>query len=187
VKAFLAALLMLGTASCGSADAVPAQSHQPMAHFARGPNLQLTGRVVDAANLIDDRSEEALSARLRALESATSDQLVVVTVPSLNGQTIERFTLGVGKQWGIGRAGVDNGVIILLAPTDRRVRVEVGLGLEGLLTDAKAGEIIKAMLPRFETRDYVGGLKVGVDRIDQLLRSDRRRPQPKFAPMREAA
>ncbi len=136
---------------------------------------------------MDDRSEQALSLRLEALEKATSDQLVVVTVPSLNGQTIEGYSLALGNRWGIGRKDVDNGVIILVAPTERKVRVEVGLGLEGLLTDARAGEVIKAMLMRFKARDYAGGLGIGVDQIDQLLRSDRRRPQAKPMPVKEAA
>ncbi len=186
MKGIFAALAMLGAAACGPADAVPAEKSQTL-QFTSAFELQLTGRVVDAANLMDDQSERALNSRLEALENATSDQLVVVTVPSLNGQTIESFALGLGKRWGIGRADVDNGVIILVAPTERKVRVEVGLGLEGLVTDARAGEVVKAMLARFKANDYAGGLGVGVDRIDQLLRSDRRRPQPKLTPVREAA
>ena len=186
MKTILAALAMLGAAACGSADAVPAEGSSPV-QLARGAELQLTGRVVDAANLMDDRSKQALSAQLEALERATTDQMVVVTVPSLNGQTVERFSLDLANRWKVGRGDVDNGVMILVAPTERKVRVEVGVGLEGLLTDARAGEAIKAMLARFRAGDFPGGMGDGVDRIDQLLRSDRRRPQPKPGPMREAA
>jgi len=186
VEAFLAALVMLGTAACGSADAVPA-GRSATVDLATPSDLKLTGRVVDAANLMDDRSEQALTSRLEALERATSDQVVLVTVPSLYGQSIERFSLDLANRWKVGRADVDNGVMILVAPTDRKVRVEVGLGLEGLLTDAEAGEVIKKMLPRFEAADYAGGLSIGVDQIDQLLRSDRRRPQPNPVPNGEAA
>ena len=181
MKLILAAVA-LAVAGCGQSGAAPAKDEAtPIGE------LQLTGRVVDAARIMDDRSKQALTLRLEALERATSDQLLVVTVPSLKGQPIEDYSLNLGKRWGIGRADVDNGVIILVAPTERKVRVEVGLGLEGLLTDAKAGDVIKTMVPRFKAGDYAGGIGVGVDRIDQLLRSDRRRPQPKPAPIKEAA
>jgi uncharacterized protein len=186
MKTLLAALAMLGAAACGPAEAGRAEKARTP-QYATGSQPRLTGRVVDTANLIDDRSEQALSLRLEALEKATSDQMVVVTVPSLSGQSIESYALALGNRWRIGREDVDNGVIILVAPTERKVRVEVGLGLEGLLTDAKAGEVSKAVLPRFGAGDYAGGIGVAVDQIDQVLRSDRRRPQPKPVPEKEAA
>ena len=143
------------------------------------PGLQLTGRVVDDANLLDPADEQALAERLAKLEQETTDQIVVVTVSSLEGQKIEKYAFDLANRWQIGRADVDNGVLIVVAPSERKVRIEVGKGLEGLLTDAKASLVIKAMIPRFKTGDYAGGVSIGADRIDQLLRSDRRRPRPK--------
>jgi uncharacterized protein len=187
MKLLFAVLVMLGAAS-GSARTVSDRPRPPKVLFAKAPPLALTGRIVDAANLLGEREELALSKRLAALEKATSDQLVVVTVAGLEGDTIEHYTLALGNRWGIGRADIDNGVIILVAPVERKVRIEVGLGLEGLLTDAKAGEMIRtAILPRFVARDFPGGIAAGVDRIDRLLRSDVRRPQPKPARLKEAA
>lgn len=186
MKAQLAALALLSAAACGSAGtaAPPPKGSVAVAH--REP-LKLVGRVVDAARIIADDDEQRLVKQLAALESATSDQIVVVTVPSLHGDTIERYSIALANRWGIGRADVDNGVIVLVAPLERKVRIEVGLGLEGLLTDAKAKEVIAAMLPRLSKSDFGGGLRIGVDAIDQLLRSDRRRPQPKPEVQKEAA
>lgn len=183
----LATLALLGVAACGSAERLPASSTQAASIGSGASSLALTGRVVDAAQVIDARDEQALSAKLEALEQATSDQMVVVTVASLEGDTIEHKTMALGQKWGIGRADVDNGVIILVAPNDHKVRVEVGLGLEGLLTDAKAAEVITKMMPRFRQQDYAGGLNLGVDAIGLLLRSDRRRPQPRTTARKEAA
>jgi uncharacterized protein len=146
----------------------------------------LTGRVVDNADLLPPAEEARLSARLAALEKSTSDQLVVVTVPSLNGETIQAFGLRAGRGWGIGQEDLNNGVLLIVAPTERRVRIEVGTGLEKLLTDEKAWFIIRdQILPRFKEGDYEQGIGAGVDRLTQLLEQDKRRPQP--WPRRKAA
>jgi uncharacterized protein len=138
------------------------------------PNYpQLTGRVVDDANLLslDERAE--LDADLKALEDKSSDQLVVVTSPSLQGFTIEDFGYQLGRHWGIGAKEKDNGVLLIVAPNERKVRIEVGRGLEPILTDAMSKVVINgAILPRFRTGDYAGGIKEGVKGIELVLTGD---------------
>ena len=100
---------------------------------------------------------------LKALEDKSSDQVVVVTLPSLQGFTIEDFGYQLGRHWGIGTKEKDNGVLLIVAPNERKVRIEVGRGLEPMLTDAMSNVIINgAILPRFRTGDYAGGIKEGV-------------------------
>ena len=110
---------------------------------------------------------------MKALEDKSSDQLVVVTLPSLQGYTIEDFGYQLGRHWGIGTAKLDNGVLLIVAPNERKVRIEVGYGLEPILTDALTKIIIEnAILPRFRAGDFPGGIKDGVR--DIALASDRR-------------
>ena len=124
---------------------------------------QLTGRVVDDADLLSAADIAELDAGLKALEDKSSDQVVVVTLPSLQGFTIEDFGYQLGRHWGIGTKEKDNGVILIVAPNERKVRIEVGRGLEPLLTDAMSNVIINgAILPRFRSGDYAGGIKEGV-------------------------
>jgi uncharacterized protein len=134
---------------------------------------ELTGRVVDDANLLTYPEEVAVTADLKALEDKSSDQLVVVTLPSLQGYTIEEFGYQLGRRWGIGTAKFDNGVILLVAPNERKVRIEVGRGLEGTLTDALSKIIIEnSILPRFRDGDFAGGIKNGVRDIALVLTGD---------------
>jgi uncharacterized protein len=134
-------------------------------------------RVQDRANVLPAAQEIELARRSEALEKATSDQLVVVTVPTLNGQDIARFGTAVGNREGIGQADKDNGVLVIVAPNERQVRIAVGDGLEGLLTDQRASEIVQHMLPRFRSGDKAGAINIGVSEIDAVLRSNLRRPQ----------
>ena len=97
---------------------------------------ELTGRVVDNAGLLSPAVEQALTEQLAAHEQATTNQVVVVTLPNLQGYTIEEFGYQLGRYWGIGQKGKDNGVVFLVAKAERKVRLEVGYGLEGVLTDA---------------------------------------------------
>jgi uncharacterized protein len=134
---------------------------------------QLTGRVVDNADLLnaDDRAE--LETELKTLEDKGSDQVVVVTLPSLQGLSIEDFGYQLGRHWGIGTKEKDNGVLLIVAPNERKVRIEVGRGLEPILTDAMSNVIINgAILPRFRTGDYAGGIKEGVKGIELVLTGD---------------
>jgi uncharacterized protein len=134
---------------------------------------ELTGRVVDDANLLTYPEEVAITADLKALEDKSSDQVVVVTLPSLQGYTIEDFGYQLGRHWGIGTSRLDNGVILLVAPNERKVRIEVGTGLEGTLTDALSKLIIEnAILPRFREGDFSGGIKDGVRDIILVLTGD---------------
>ena len=139
----------------------------------------LTGRVVDNAELLDPATEELITTRLAALERSTSDQLVVVTLPDLHGERIETVGLRLGRAWGVGQRELNNGVLIVVAPLDRRVRIEVGSGLEGLLTDETAGAIIdEDMLPLFSKGRHPQAIETGVKRISAVLEQDRRRPRP---------
>ena len=101
---------------------------------------------MDEANLLAPAVEARLDADLARLEGRTSDQLVVVTLPSLKGRSIEQVGLALGNGWAIGQAELNNGVLLIIAPSERKVRIEVGCGLEGLLTDERAASIIAAPL-----------------------------------------
>jgi len=133
----------------------------------------LSGRVVDEADLLSAADRQQLTAELKALEDKTSDQLVVVTLPSLQGYTIEDFGYQLGRHWGIGTSKRDNGVLLIVAPNERKVRIEVGYGLEPVLTDALTRVIIEsAILPRFRTGDFAGGIKDGTQGIVLVLTGD---------------
>lgn len=133
----------------------------------------LTGRVVDQARLLSPAKEAELTSKLEALERESSDQLVVVTVDSLQGFEIEDFGYRLGRAWGIGQKESDNGVLLLVAPEERKVRIEVGYGLEPILTDALSALIIhEKILPAFREGYYERGIEQGVDAIDQQLRLD---------------
>ena len=133
----------------------------------------LTGRVVDQAAVIPVATRDAIEAKLRDLEDKSGIQLVVATVKSLQGGDIETFANQLFRTWKLGEAKKNNGVLLLVAPTERKVRIEVGYGLEGTLTDALAQVIIaSAMVPRFKTNDYPGGIERGVDGIISVLTTD---------------
>ena len=126
----------------------------------------LTGRVVDQANLIPPVERDALTARLEQLENESGRQLVVATVSSLEGRSIEDYGYRLGRTWAIGQKGKDDGVVLLVAPKERKVRIETGYGARVFLTDAMSSIIIReAILPSFKANDYPGGIKAGVDQI----------------------
>jgi uncharacterized membrane protein YgcG len=115
----------------------------------------LTGRVVDEANLIDNSTRLSLTTKLAYLETKTTDQLVVVTLNSLQGTSIEDFGLRLGRYWQIGQKNKNNGVLLVVAPNERKVRIEVGYGLESTLTNGIADHIIaNKIIPRFQTGDF---------------------------------
>lgn len=133
---------------------------------------KLTGRVVDTAGLLSAGDQAALSQKLVALEQATSRQLVVATVPDLQGYPIEDYGYQLGRAWGIGQKGANNGVILLVSKNDRKVRIEVGYGLEPILTDALSSDIIQGrILPEFKQGDYAAGINAGVDAIAAQLQA----------------
>ncbi|WBY06995.1 TPM domain-containing protein [Sphingomonas sp. 7/4-4] len=126
----------------------------------------LTGRVVDDANLLAPEQEAGLVAKSAELEKATGHQLVVVTIPSLHGQDIATFGVDLGRRWGVGRKDIDDGVLLIVAPNERKARIEVGYGLEKALRDEEAGRILRdAILPAFRAGDMPKGIAAGVDGI----------------------
>lgn len=130
----------------------------------------LTGRVVDNAGVIDAALEESLSTELQSLEQKTSDQLVVVTVRSLDGEAIEAFSTRLFNTWKLGQKQKDNGVLLVVAPEDRKVRIEVGYGLENKLTNITAQRIIEqTIIPKFRAGDLNGGIKDGMADILAVL------------------
>lgn len=130
----------------------------------------LTGRVVDQANILNAGEESRLVGKLSALEAKTSIQLVVVTLSSLQDRPIEEWGLTLGRSWGIGQKGEDNGVLLIIAPNDRELRIEVGYGLEGTLPDATADAIIRnVIVPKFKAGNLPGGISDGVDAIIAVL------------------
>jgi uncharacterized protein len=133
----------------------------------------LTGRIVDEAGLLSAEDIAAIRSELSALEAASTDQLVVVTLKSLQGYEIEDFGYQLGRTWGIGQKGKDNGVLLIVAPNERRVRIEVGRGLEPVMTDALSKLIIEnAILPAFRRGDFPGGIRAGVRDIKDVLLGD---------------
>ena len=134
---------------------------------------QLTGRVVDEANILDAATRQALTDKLAAVEAKSGDQIVVVTLNSLQDTSIEDYGYQLGRHWGIGQKGTNNGAMLIVAPNERKVRIEVGYGLEGALTDAVTRLIIQnAILPRFRANDFQGGITRGVDDIVQVVSGD---------------
>ena len=126
----------------------------------------LTGRVVDTAEILSPAVEAALTERLAAFEDSTTTQVVVLTVPSLGGAVLEEFATRVFRAWGIGQEGRDNGALLLVARDDRAVRIEVGYGLEGDLTDARSATIIRTdIVPHFRGGDYDAGVLAGTEAI----------------------
>jgi len=172
VRPLLAALAL---AVCASPTAA-SQSSPPNAREATA-DVILTGRVVDGANLLPESAERLLTEKLAALQEATTDEMVVVTLESLRGASIEDVGFELGNRWGIGRADVDNGVLLVVAAEEGRVRIEVGTGLEGLLTNERAAAIVDAMIPKFEAERPVEAIDTGVTEVDRVLRSDPRRPR----------
>lgn len=123
-------------------------------------------RVVDAADLLDTAAEKALDARLAAFEDKTGRQFVVTTILDLQGYPIEDYGYRLGRAWGVGAKDKDDGVLLIVAPKDRKVRIEVGYGLEPVLTDAYASVIINsAIVPKFKAGDYPGGIRAGADAV----------------------
>lgn len=133
----------------------------------------LTGRVVDEANILQPETLKTLTESLALLEQRTGAQLVVVTLPSLQGYDISDYGYQLGRTWGIGQKGTDNGALLIVAPAEKKVRIEVGYGLEGTLTDAVASLIIqRAILPAFKRGDFDAGITHGVTAIADALLQD---------------
>jgi uncharacterized protein len=153
--------LLLTLAACSAPDRAPST---PIA------------RVEDQANLLSPAAEDRITAELAALERRTSDQVAVRTVASLGGKTIEETALSTARSAGLGHKGKDNGVLLLVAPREKKVRIETGRGIAGVLTDAEAGRIIRDMIATFRIGQMERGIEIGVRRIDRELSEDPMRP-----------
>jgi uncharacterized protein len=161
---YLAAVLLLSLSELGSAFSFP----------------PLTGRVIDQAGIMNAQSRSELEAKLQNLENKSGIQLVVATVKSLEGSDIETYANQLFRNWKLGEAKKNNGVLLLMAPKEHKVRIEVGYGLEGTLTDALSSVIISsAIVPRFKANDFSGGIERGVDGIINVLSGDTADWQPK--------
>lgn len=145
----------------------------------------LTGRIVDQAGVIPQSTRAALETKLRELEDKSGIQIVVASVKSLDGYDAETYANGLFRFWKLGEAKKNNGVLFLVAPNERKMRIEVGYGLEGTLTDALSKVILTtAVAPRFKANDFGGGVERGVDGVIAVLSGDsaewtkRARPPP---------
>lgn len=148
----------------------------------------LTGRVVDRADLLSPTVEAAITERLAAHEDSTTDQVALLTIPSLNGEVLEEYATTVFRTWGLGVEELDNGVLLLIARDDRKIRIEVGYGLEGDLTDQLSGIIIREeMTPRYRAGDFEGGTLGAVEAIVAVLEGTYEEPVTRsFAGMPES-
>jgi len=143
------------------------------AGFAADEYPALTGRITDQANIIPQQARTEIESKLQDLEQKSGIQLAVATVSSLNGQEIEPYANQLFRTWKLGEKEKNNGVLLLVAPNERRVRIEVGYGLEGTLTDALSKVIItNAMVPRLKKADYGDAITRGVDDIITVLTTD---------------
>ena len=133
----------------------------------------LSGRVVDEAGVLAPAQTQSLTQALAAAEQNTSNQLVVVTLPDLQGYDIADYGYQLGREWGIGSKENDNGVLLIVAPNDRKVRIEVGYGLEGVLTDALSSVIVQQeILPAFRQGQFYGGIQAGVTSIQAAIKGE---------------
>jgi uncharacterized protein len=128
------------------------------------------GRVNDFANVIDSAVEAEIDHRLDLLEQQTASEIAVATVMSLDGMSVDEYANRLFKEWGVGQAKEDNGVLVLVAPNEREMRIEVGYGLEGVLPDGLAGQVIRERFtPKFGENDYSGGIRDGVVRLAEIV------------------
>src|SRR6185312_15634776 len=133
----------------------------------------LTGRVVDDAHILSDATRGQLDQKLAALELRNSRQLVVVTLPSLQGYDISDYGYQLGRAWGIGQSKLNNGILFIVAPNEHRTRIEVGYGLEPIITDAFSSVVIQTqVLPKFRSGDFNGGVVAGANALIQQLSLD---------------
>jgi uncharacterized protein len=133
----------------------------------------LRGHVNDYAGMLSPESSQALEATLTDFERSDSTQIVILTIPSLEGENLEEYSIKVAEAWRIGQKKIDNGVILLIAKQERKIRIEVGRGLEGKLTDLVSGRIIRdEITPRFKTGDFDDGIKTGVSAIMAVVKGE---------------
>ena len=164
------AAALLGPAPAGGEVAVP----------------KLAARVTDLTGTLDAGQRAGLETRLAALEEKKGSQVAVLLVPTTKPETIEQYSIRVVDQWKLGRKGIDDGALLLVAKDDRRLRIEVGRGLEGVVPDAVANRIVaEHITPRFKEGDFYGGINAGVDRLIRAIEGEPL-PAPKSKPVGES-
>ncbi len=155
-KIFLSLILLAVTVSASALD-VP----------------QLTGRVNDYAAMLTPEAKASIESKLANLERSDSTQIAVLTIPSLEGDALEDFSIRVAEKWKIGQKKIDNGAILLIVKNDRKIRIEVGRGLEGKLTDLKSRRVISEHIrPKFKAGDFPGGIDAGVDALISIVKGE---------------
>jgi uncharacterized protein len=161
-RLFLFLFLLQIFPSIGSIGALPSASALE--------TPRLNARINDTAKLFAPEQAQALEAKLEAHEKKTTNQIVVLTLPSLEGEALEDFSVRVGREWGLGQEKRNNGVLILVAAKERAIRIEVGFGLEGALTDAESSSIIRnVIVPAFQRGDFYGGIDQAIDAIQTAI------------------
>ncbi len=153
----------------------PALAARPAA-IARGLEIEIPrndGWVTDLAGLLSTSEEQSLEALMESYRQGSTHEIALLTVPELKGEPIERFALEVGRAWGIGGKDKNNGALVVVSKADRSVRIEVGRGLEGNLTDSISGRIIRdVIVPRFKRGDFPGGLRQGIEAVHAAIGGD---------------
>lgn len=145
----------------------------PWTALAEVPVPELAARVTDLTNTLSPDQKSALESRLAAFEREKGSQIAVLLVPSTQPETIEQYGIRVVDTWKLGRKGIDDGILVLMATQDREVRIEVGYGLEGVIPDVTAKRVIEEiMIPRFREGDVAGGLNAGVERLIGLIEGE---------------
>jgi len=130
---------------------------------------ELSGRIVDLANVFSSSDKERLDAAIRSLEASSGGQMAVLTLPELRGWAIEEFSIRLAEKWQIGHKGSDNGALLLFSLHDRQLRLEVGYGWEGEINDARAGDIIRGMGDYFRKQDFAGGTLFAIRKVEALI------------------
>ena len=144
----------------------------PVPTGAQEPVPAPDGPVNDFANILDDAAEARVRVVIEAVERDTTSEIAVATVPSLGGASVEEVATRSFNTWGVGQKSLNNGVLLLVAPNEREVRIEVGYGLEPILPDGLAGDVVRReVLPKFKDGDYPGGISAAVDRLATIIRN----------------
>ena len=173
MRLLVAALFALASVFCAARAEVPVPP--------------LTARVTDLTGTLSAQQKAELEARIAAFESRRGSQIAVLLLPSTRPEEIEQYSIRVAEAWKIGRKGVDDGLILIVAKNDRRVRIEVGYGLEGAIPDAVAKRVIEERItPRFRDGDFHGGIRDGIDQLIKLAEGEKL-PPPSAAPGRDAS
>lgn len=143
-----------------------------LARCANSETFKLDSYVVDKANILSQKTKNDILEKIKNIKTSDGTQIVVVTIPSLNGESIEEYSIKLAQENGIGEKGKDNGVLFLVAMKEHKMRIEVGYGLEGKLTDVISSHIIDDVKPYFKKNDFNGGVTLAVDNIIKVVKGE---------------